>query len=399
MAVLTRRQRFVLVSIVFSHCLSNLFITFALCLTLRTALSRAEAATAAASSGKTGSKRKRGRRRIEVSEREVKRPRKQSKTKMEPKVKRETKPKMKREMRSKAKPKNTKTKSKKEPATRTARKTKGTEKKKKKRKIKRAVSGVDWDAIKSDARLQRRSDDIGKILDRLYPDPPIPLNFINNFTMLVAVMLSAQTTDGKVNYVTDTLFQRAPDPETMAKMKYEDLLLIVRSVGLAPTKTRNLLKMSQMILDRFGGRVPSTFEELEELPGVGHKTASVVMSQCFGFSSFAVDTHIHRLARRWGLAKPNANVKQVEAILKYLNPQSTWSKRHLQMIYFGREWCQAKKHVPADCPVCCWASPNSNAKPISMSVLRAMRPPPKASKQIILYSERVRTAKGKALKR
>lgn len=196
---------------------------------------------------------------------------------------------------------------------------------------------------------------IGEILDELYPLPPVPLSHRDPFTLLVAVVLSAQTTDAQVNRVTPALFRRAPTPEAMAKMSETDILKLIRSCGLAPGKARNLKKLAQMLVDEHGGNVPAGFEALEKLPGVGHKTASVVMSQAFGLPAFPVDTHIHRLAQRWGLSN-GKNVEQTERDLKKLFPPEEWGKRHLQIIYFGREYCPARSHERASCPICSWAS-------------------------------------------
>ena len=195
---------------------------------------------------------------------------------------------------------------------------------------------------------------IGAILDDLYPTPPIPLSHHDPFTLLVAVLLSAQTTDAQVNRVTPALFKRASTPQQMAKLSEEEILDIIRSCGLSPTKARNIKKLAQTLVDEYGGEVPRDMAALERLPGVGHKTASVVMSQAFGEPAFAVDTHIHRLAQRWGLSR-GRNVEQTEADLKKVFPRDEWSRRHLQLIYFGREWCPARGHDPAACPICSWA--------------------------------------------
>jgi len=195
---------------------------------------------------------------------------------------------------------------------------------------------------------------IGEILDGLYPVPPIPLSHRDPFTLLVAVALSAQTTDAQVNRVTPALFNRAPTPAKLAAMSETDILKLIRSCGLAPGKAQRLKRLAQALLDEHGGEVPSDFEALEKLPGVGHKTASVVMSQAFGVPAFAVDTHIHRLAKRWGLSKAK-DVEQTERDLKKLFPPEEWGRRHLQIIYFGREYCPARNHDKAGCPICSWA--------------------------------------------
>ncbi len=196
---------------------------------------------------------------------------------------------------------------------------------------------------------------IGEILDERYPMPPIPLDHRDAFTLLVSVMLSAQTTDKKVNEVTPALFEIAPDPTAMAALPVETILAKVRTVGLAPTKAKNLKAMSQLLLDRHGGEVPASMEALEALPGVGHKTASVVLCQAFGIPAFPVDTHIHRLAARWGLSN-GKSVTRTEADLKKVFPEDTWIRRHLQIIYFGRELCPARGHDLSGCPICSWAA-------------------------------------------
>lgn len=192
---------------------------------------------------------------------------------------------------------------------------------------------------------------IGAILDRLYPQPDIPLVHGDPFTLLVAVVLSAQTTDAQVNRVTPALFRRAPTPQTLARMPEHEILKLIRSCGLAPSKARNLKRLAKTLVDEYGGKVPRSMEELEKLPGVGHKTASVVMTQAFGEPAFPVDTHIHRLAKRWRLSKAK-DVKQTERDLKKLFPKEEWGKRHLQLIYFGREYCTARHHDPGNCEIC-----------------------------------------------
>jgi endonuclease-3 len=203
-------------------------------------------------------------------------------------------------------------------------------------------------------RLER-AHRIGQQLDELYPTPPIPLAHADPFTLLVAVMLSAQTTDKKVNQVTPRLFACAPDPAKMAALDVDAIQSIIREIGLAPTKAKNLRAMSQQLLERHGGIVPSDERALEELPGVGHKTASVVRAQAFAIPAFPVDTHIHRLAARWRLSN-GRNVRQTERDLKRSFPESTWNRRHLQIIYFGREHCPALRHELATCPICSWAA-------------------------------------------
>ncbi|KAF8072837.1 CBR1 [Scenedesmus sp. PABB004] len=196
---------------------------------------------------------------------------------------------------------------------------------------------------------------IAEQLAGLYPSPPIPLDHGSTFQLLVAVVLSAQTTDKKVNEVTPTLFAAAPDAAAMAALEVAAIQTIIAPIGLAPTKARNLSNLSKLLLERHGGAVPGSFAELEALPGVGHKTASVIMSQAFGHSAFPVDTHIHRLAQRWGLSS-GASVEQTEADLKALLPPAAWRDAHLQIIYFGREHCPAQRHDPAACPICSWAA-------------------------------------------
>lgn len=210
------------------------------------------------------------------------------------------------------------------------------------------------------ASLVAKAERIGAILDELYPAPPIPLDHRDPYTLLVAVMLSAQTTDKKVNEVTPALFARASTPAAMAALPTEEILGFIRTVGLAPTKAKNLKALSQLLVERYGGEVPADLEALESLPGIGHKTASVVMVQAFGVPAFPVDTHIHRLAARWGLSS-GKNVEETERDLKALFPRETWNRRHLQIIYFGREHCPALRHDPGTCAICGWAAPKGRA--------------------------------------
>src|ERR1041385_953620 len=182
---------------------------------------------------------------------------------------------------------------------------------------------------------------IGEILDELYPQPPIPLAHRDPFTLLVAVVLSAQTTDVQVNKVTPALFARARTPAQLAALHESEILKLIRSCGLAPGKARNLKKLAQTLVDEHGGRVPRDMAALERLPGVGHKTASVVMAQAFGEPAFPVDTHIHRLAGRWQLSRARS-VEEVERDLKALYPPERWNTLHLQIIYFGRQYCPAR---------------------------------------------------------
>jgi len=202
---------------------------------------------------------------------------------------------------------------------------------------------------------REKADRIGEILDALYPEPPIPLDHQDPFTLLVSVLLSAQTTDKKVNEVTPALFSEALDPESMAALPVDRILAHIRTVGLAPTKAKNLKAMAGLLVERHGGQVPDHIDTLEALPGVGHKTASVVVCQAFGRPAFPVDTHIHRLAARWGLSD-GKNVVKTEADLKKLFSKDTWIRRHLQIIYFGREHCPARGHDLRQCPICGWAA-------------------------------------------
>jgi endonuclease III len=202
---------------------------------------------------------------------------------------------------------------------------------------------------------RERAARIGDLLDRLYPMPPIPLVHGDPFTLLVAVVLSAQCTDVRVNQVTPALFARAATPAALAALPVRSIEAIIRPCGLAPAKARHLKALSRLLLERHGGAVPRSFVELEALPGVGHKTAGVVMVQAFGVPAFPVDTHIHRLAGRWRLSRAR-NVAEVERDLKALYPMERWGDRHLQIIYFGREHCPARAHDPRGCPICSWAS-------------------------------------------
>ncbi len=196
---------------------------------------------------------------------------------------------------------------------------------------------------------------IRETLDRLLPRPEIPLDHRDPFTLLVATVLSAQTTDKKVNEVTPALFARAADPAAMARLEPREIHDLIRTVGLAPAKAKALARTARILLERHGGRVPRTFAELEELPGVGHKTASVVMAQAFGLPAFPVDTHIHRLAARWGLSD-GSTVERTERDLKRLFPEESWSALHLQIILFGRRYCPARGHDLRACPICSFAA-------------------------------------------
>jgi len=203
-------------------------------------------------------------------------------------------------------------------------------------------------------RRAEKVERIGIVLEDLYPDPPIPLDHRDPYTLLVAVALSAQTTDKKVNQVTPALFGLAPTPEAMARLDPDQILAIIREVGLAPTKAKNLWLAANQIVDA-GGELRGDWEFLESLAGVGHKTASVVMSQAYGVPAFPVDTHIHRLAARWGLSS-GTNVERTERDLKAAFPSDTWNDRHLQIIYFGREYCPALRHDLTACPICSFAA-------------------------------------------
>lgn len=196
---------------------------------------------------------------------------------------------------------------------------------------------------------------IHKILEELYPAVGIPLDHADPFTLLVAVVLSAQTTDKLVNRETPALFARASTPAQMAALPVEEIQSRIRRIGLSASKAKNLHRLSEMLIEQHGGQVPRTFEELEALPGVGHKTASVVLNQAFGIPAFAVDTHIHRLAARWGLSS-GKSVERTEHDLKRVFPRELWGKVHLQIIYFGREHCPALYHGLDACPICSWAA-------------------------------------------
>ena len=200
----------------------------------------------------------------------------------------------------------------------------------------------------------KRSDKIRFIsdtLDELFPDPPIPLDYTSPFTLLVAVVLSAQCTDIRVNQVTKVLYKKAKTPAAMVKLGVEHIAEIIKPCGFFNTKSKNIYNLSKTLVEKYGGEVPRTFEELEALPGVGHKTASVMMIHAFKTPAFPVDTHIHRLAKRWGLSD-GSSVEQTEADLKKIFPKEEWEKRHLQIIYFGRTYCKAMGHKPENCPIC-----------------------------------------------
>ncbi len=188
-------------------------------------------------------------------------------------------------------------------------------------------------------------------LEQYYPETPIPLNHTDAYTLLVSVLLSAQCTDERVNQITPLLFEKANNPADMLKLSVEEIQNIIRPCGLSPMKSKGIYGLSQMIMDLHNGEVPASFEALEAMPGVGHKTASVVMSQAFGVPAFPVDTHIHRLAYRWRLSAARS-VEETERDLKRLIPKDRWNKAHLQIIFMGREFCPARGHIIENCPVC-----------------------------------------------
>jgi endonuclease-3 len=201
-------------------------------------------------------------------------------------------------------------------------------------------------------RKKEKAKRIGELLDHFYPAlPAIPLHHKDSFTLLVAVLLSAQCTDARVNIVTEKLFALADTPEKMAKLSEEEIREAIQSLGLAATKAKNIRQLSRILIEKYNGAVPDTFTKLEALPGVGHKTASVVMVQAFGKPAFPVDTHIHRLAKRWGLSS-GKNVETTERDLKRLFPKEQWGRRHLQIIYYARRYCPARGHNLEQCPIC-----------------------------------------------
>lgn len=203
--------------------------------------------------------------------------------------------------------------------------------------------------------LQQKAERIQAILDDLYPTTPVPLDHTDAYTLLIAVLLSAQCTDVRVNQVTPALFALARTPQTMRRLSVEQIREVIRPCGLSPQKSKAIQRLSEILCDEHGGEVPADFAALEALPGVGHKTASVVMSQAFGVPAFPVDTHIHRLAARWGLTS-GKSVEQTERDCKAIFAREHWNKLHLQIIFFGRSHCPARGHVAADCPICSWAA-------------------------------------------
>jgi endonuclease-3 len=198
---------------------------------------------------------------------------------------------------------------------------------------------------------KQKAAEILEILESYYPETPIPLDHKDPYTLLIAVLLSAQCTDARVNTITPALFELADNPKDMAMQEVEDIKAIIRPCGLSPRKSKAISELSSILVNKHGGEVPQSFDHLEELPGVGHKTASVVMAQAFGVPAFPVDTHIHRLARRWGLSS-GKNVDQTEKDLKKLFPEEKWNKLHLQIIFYGREYCPARSHIKENCPIC-----------------------------------------------
>jgi endonuclease-3 len=204
-------------------------------------------------------------------------------------------------------------------------------------------------------KRSEKAERIVLMLEELYPETPVPLDHTNTFELLVAVLMSAQTTDLKVNEVTPALFAKANTPQKMANLPVETILNDIRQVGLAPTKARNIRRLSELLVEHHGGIIPDTFEALEALPGVGHKTAGVVLAQAFGIPAFPIDTHIHRLAARWGLSN-DTTVERTEKDLKALFPKDLWNKLHLQIIFFGREYCPARRHDLTQCPICSWTA-------------------------------------------
>ena len=209
-----------------------------------------------------------------------------------------------------------------------------------------------------------KAQEISRILNRIYRKVPIPLNHKNKFELVVAVLLSAQCTDERVNKVTPTLFKKANTAVKMSKIPKKTIYNIIRPCGLAPQKSKAIFELSRILVKKFKGKVPESFEELEKLPGVGHKTASVVMSQGFGHPAFPVDTHIHRLAQRWGLTN-GKNVVQTEKDLKHLFPKKSWNKLHLQIIFYGREFCQARSCFGLECEICKICNPGRKTKIIT----------------------------------
>ena len=209
-----------------------------------------------------------------------------------------------------------------------------------------------------------RADFVRKRLAKMYPKPKPPLNFTNPFTLLIAVLLSAQCTDERVNIVTKDLFKKASTPKKMLALGEQKVFEAIKSCGLAPKKSKAIISTSKILIDKFNSKVPKNFSDLETLPGVGHKTASVVLNQAFGFPAFAVDTHIHRLAQRWGLSQ-GKTVEQTERDLKQLFPKSDWGNLHLQIIFYGREHCAARDCYGLKCEICKALYPKRRSKVIT----------------------------------
>ena len=209
-----------------------------------------------------------------------------------------------------------------------------------------------------------KAQEVSRILNRIYRKVPIPLKHKNKFELVVAVLLSAQCTDERVNQVTPSLFKKANTAIKMTKVPKKTIYNIIRPCGLAPQKSKAIFELSRILVKKFNGKVPESFEELEKLPGVGHKTASVVMSQGFGHPAFPVDTHIHRLSQRWGLTN-GKNVVQTEKDLKDLFPKKSWNKLHLQIIFYGREFCQARSCFGLECEICKICNPGRKTKKIT----------------------------------
>ena len=206
-------------------------------------------------------------------------------------------------------------------------------------------------------KKSERANIVKKLLDKKYPQTPIPLDHKDNFSLLIAVLLSAQCTDERVNKITPKLFAKASTPESMNKLTRDQIYKIIKPCGLGPQKSKAIKNLSNILVNKFNSKIPNNFNDLDSLPGVGHKTASVVMSQGFGIPAFAVDTHIHRLAQRWGLTN-GKNVKRTEEDLKKLFPESSWNKLHLQIIFWGREYCQARECYGIKCDICKTCYPN-----------------------------------------
>ena len=206
-------------------------------------------------------------------------------------------------------------------------------------------------------KKSERANIVKKLLDKKYPQTPIPLDHKDNFSLLIAVLLSAQCTDERVNQITPKLFAKASTPESMSKLTRDQIYKIIKPCGLGSQKSKAIKNLYNILVNKFNSKRPNNFNDLESLPGVGHKTASVVMSQGFGIPAFAVDTHIHRLAQRWGLTN-GKNVKKTEEDLKKLFPESSWNKLHLQIIFWGREYCQARECYGIKCDICKTCYPN-----------------------------------------